>query len=107
MELLRRFDTPTSLPVIFTQAGLNAELALDEVLPRMTLLIHLVLNEESLVDARESRALELTAVITDDLLPTAPLQQRQVIDSEDDSQVLPPGQRAGKDRSGESFQQQA
>lgn len=63
MEFNRLFNRFASLPVVFTEPRLNAELALNQVLPGMAFRIQLVPNAQPPIDALESVADELTAVI--------------------------------------------
>src|SRR4051794_35430136 len=97
MELDGFINCAASLPMILAHPGLDAELALDQVLPRMPFLIHLVVDEQAAVDSLESVAVKDLPMIRDNLVPTAPLHERQVIKSEDDTQVLPSSQRACED----------
>ena len=104
MELNGFINTTASFPMILTHASLNAELTFDQVLPRMPFLVHLMVDEKSAVDSLESVAIEDLAVVGDDLIPTAPLREGQVIKAKDHAQVLTARQRAGKDGAREAFQ---
>jgi hypothetical protein len=106
VELYCFINTMTPLPAVLAYSGLDAELTFDQVLPRVSLLIHLVVDEQAAIDGFESAAIEDLAVIGDDLIPTALLREREVIKAKDHAQVLPARQRAGEDRAREAFQEQ-
>ena len=83
MNLDGRVNRRTAGPLILTHSGLNAELTLDQVLPWVPLLIHRVRDLKAAVDATEGVRVELLAVIRDHLIPTAPLQEREIIEAQD------------------------
>ena len=65
MKFNRLLDAAASFPTILAEPGLNAELALDQILPGMALVIHLVTYAQSLIGADPIVISELTAVTTE------------------------------------------
>jgi hypothetical protein len=49
MKFDRLFNTTASFPVIFAESSLNPELALDQILPGVSLLVHVMANAEPLI----------------------------------------------------------
>jgi hypothetical protein len=92
-------DVAASFPTILAEPGLNTELALDQILPGMAFIIHLVTYAQSLIGADPIVISELTAVIGDDVFPQSPLQERLKVNVQEHTGFLIRRQRAGKDGS--------
>src|SRR5215475_14957198 len=80
VKFLGGFNGLTPLPLIFAEPGFDPEITLDQVLPRMPFGIHVMMDAEPLIDAREIVADELASVIRDQLFPKSPAKQRLKID---------------------------
>src|SRR5262249_8897813 len=76
VKLDRGLDALASFPIIFAHPGLNTEMALDQILPGVALLVHVMANAQPLIDAREIVTDELAAMVGDDFLAQSPLQER-------------------------------
>ena len=86
---------------------MNAELALDQVLPGVAFFIEVMANAQALIDAGEIVADELASVVRDQLFPKSPAQQRLKIDVQNYTDLLFRRERAGEDGAGETLQQRA
>lgn len=106
MKFDRLFNAATSFPVIFAKSSLNSKLTLDQILPGMPFVVHVVTNAEPLIDALEIVADELASMIGDYFFPQPPTQQRMEIDVQDHADPLLGRERAGEDGSGKALQQQ-
>src|SRR5262245_66565132 len=91
--------------MIFPDARLDAELALDQILPGMPFLIHLMANSQATIYAREIVADELTAMIGNDLFPEPPTEQRLKIHLQHDADFHFRRERTGENRAREAFKQ--
>lgn len=88
MKLDRSLNTLAAFPTVFTNSRLNSELTLDQVLPRVALLIHFMMNSQALIDTCKITTDEMPAVIRDDFFPPPPMQQSQIVAVQNNPHIL-------------------
>ena len=93
------------LPMIFAKPGLNPEIALNQILPGLAFVIHLMTDAQSFIDADPIVISELATMIGDDFFPKSPTQQSLKVNVQKHTGFLIRRQRAGEDSSGKALQQ--